>query len=113
MRKPSHDEVGPEGRLWIFELQPPKSKTSTTGSVGQVIIFLHDMDPLGKLSLKDLSLKLAMLLALTSAACVHELIALSLASIIQKQDCWRFILPVHVKNSRQNHPDREMISCLS
>ena len=72
----------------IFELQPPKPKTSTTWSVGQVLAFLQDMDPFENLSLQDLSLKLAMLLALTSAARVHELIALSLASVIKKQDCW-------------------------
>jgi len=92
----------------IFELEPPKPKSSTTWSVGQVIVFLRDMDPFETLSLRDLSLKLAMLLALTSAARVHELVALSLASVIKKQDCWRFILPIHVKNSRPNHPGREI-----
>ena len=50
----------------IFDLQPPKPKTSTTWSVGQVLAFLQDMDPFENLSLQDLSLKLAMLLALTS-----------------------------------------------
>lgn len=49
-----------------------------------------------------------MLLALTLAAHVHELIALSLASVIKKQDCWRFILPIHDKNSRPIHPGREI-----
>ena len=94
----------------IFELQPPKLKTSTALSVGQVLAFLQDMDPFENFSLQDLSLKLAMLLALTSAARVHELIALSLASVIKKQDCWRFtcILPIHVKNSRPNHPGRKI-----
>ena len=45
----------------IFELQPPKPKTSTTWStwsVGQVVAFLQDMDPFENLSLQDLSLKL-------------------------------------------------------
>lgn len=61
----------------IFELQSPKPKTSTTWSVGRVIGFLQDMDPFEHLSLQDWTLKLAMLLALASAARVHEPIALS------------------------------------
>ena len=70
----------------IFELQPPKPKTKTTWSVGQTVVFRQDMNPFGNLSLQDVSLKLAMLLALTSAARVHELmIALSLATIIKNK----------------------------
>ena len=69
----------------IFELQPSKPKTLTTWSVGQVLVVLQDMDPIEKLSLQDLSLKLAILLALTSAARVHELIALSLTSVIKNK----------------------------
>ena len=92
----------------IFELQPPKPKTLTTWSVGQVLVVLQDMDPIEKMYLQDLSLKLAILLALTSAARVHELIAFKLDKCYKKQDCWRFILPIHVKNSRPNHPGREI-----
>ena len=45
------------------------------------------MGPIERLSLQDLSLKLAMLLALTSAARVHELIALNRpGNVIMKQD---------------------------
>ena len=92
----------------IFELQPPKPKIPTTWPVDKVIVFLQDLSSVEQLSLPDLSLKLAMLLALTSAARVHELIALNLANAIQKRDCWTFILGQHVKNSRPNHPGRKL-----
>lgn len=47
-------------------------KTYTTWSVGRV--FWTHLDTFEHLSLQDLTLKLAISLALTSAACVHELI---------------------------------------
>ena len=70
----------------IFELQPPKPKTSSTWSVGNVVNFLQEMGSVEILSLQDLSLKLAMLLALTSAARLHELISLECANVIMKKD---------------------------
>ena len=92
----------------IFELQPPKLKVSTTWSVGTVVGYLQEMGPIESLSLQDLSLKLAMLLALTSAARLHELIALDKVNVTVKKDCWRSFLSTHVKNFGPNHPGREM-----
>ena len=41
----------------IYELQLPKPKTSTTCSVGQVLVFLQDRGPFENLSLQDVSLQ--------------------------------------------------------
>lgn len=92
----------------IFELRPPNPKNTTTWSVGRVVGSLQEMGPVERLSLQDLSLKLAMLLALTSSARVHELIALNRGNVIMKQDSWTFLLSSHVKNSRPNHPGRKI-----
>ena len=59
-------------------------------------------------SLKDLSLKLTILLALTSAAPAHELAALDLTYIARKEDSWELTIPIHVTNSRPYHPSRKI-----
>ena len=64
--------------------------------------------PVEELSLKELSHKLILLLALTSAARVHELAALDLTYLSEKEQSWEFALDVHVKQSRPNHPSRKI-----
>ena len=66
----------------IFELRPPNPKITTNWSVGRIVVFVQEMGPVERLSLQDLSLKLAVLLALTSATQVHELIALNRVNVI-------------------------------
>ena len=60
------------------------------------------------LGLKDLSLKLVLLLALTSAARAHEIAALDMQFLTEKGDSWEFSLAIHVKQSRPNHPSRRI-----
>ena len=76
----------------ISELQSPKPNISTTWFVGKVVDVLQEIGPIESLSLQDLSLKLAMLLALTSAARVHELIALAKVNVTVKKESLRFLL---------------------
>ena len=76
----------------ISELQAPKPKVSTTWSVDKVVGFLQEVGPIESLSLHDLSLKLAMLLALTSAARVHKLTALDKVNVPVKKESLRFLL---------------------
>ena len=76
----------------ISELQPPKLKVSTTWSVDKVVDFLQEIGPIESLSLQDHSLKLAMLLALTSAGRVHELTALAKVNVTVKKESLRFLL---------------------
>ena len=89
----------------VFQLKPAAPKTCSTWSVGPVLQYLSSLEPLEKLSIKDLTLKLTMLVALASAARVHEIAALDCGSVIKKTDCWEFVLTSHVKNSRPNHPN--------
>jgi hypothetical protein len=60
----------------IFQLRPPRPRYCSTWSVGLVLQKLSKMELLEELSLKDLTLKSVCLLALTSAARAHELVAL-------------------------------------
>ena len=92
----------------VFQLKPAVPKTCFTWSVGPVLQYLSSLEPLEKLSLKELTFKLTMLVALASAARVHEIAALDCGSVIKKTDCWEFVLTSHVKNSRPNHPNRRL-----
>ena len=92
----------------VFQLKPAVPKTCSTWSVGPVLQYLSSLEPLEKLSIKDLTFKLTMLVALASAARVHEIAALDCGSVIKKTDCWEFVLTSHVKNSRPNHPNRRL-----
>lgn len=57
----------------IFVLKPPKPRYVVTWDVNQVLSYLRKLSPVRHLSLKDLTLKLAMLMALTQAARVQTL----------------------------------------
>ena len=52
----------------IFNLRPPLPRFAETWDVQPVLQHLRTMDPLNSLSLKDLTFKLVMLMALTQAA---------------------------------------------
>ena len=92
----------------IFQLRPAKPRVCTTWEVGPVLQYFSSLEPLEKLSLKVLSLKLTTLLALTSAARAHEIAALNCDHLSKKADSWEFIIPTHVKNSRPYHPSRKI-----
>ena len=70
--------------------------------------WVSTLEPIETLSLKELSLKLVLLLALTSAARAHELAKLSLDSFSMKRDSWELFLSCHVKISRPGHPPRRI-----
>ena len=81
----------------IFELRPPQPKLCWIWPVSKVLSHVAGLEPLEGLLLKDLTLKLTILLALTSAARAHELAALNLTSALIKQDACEFTIPIHVK----------------
>lgn len=65
----------------VFNLRPPKPRYTETWDVQPVLEKLRTMVPLKCLSLKDLTLKLVMLMALTQAARVQTLHLLVLRNI--------------------------------
>jgi site-specific recombinase XerD len=92
----------------IFRQDPPKPKLCTTWEVKVALSYMRGQKPAAELSLKELSHKLILLLALTSAARAHELAALDLAYLAEKEDSWEFVLDIHTKQSRPNHPGRKI-----
>lgn len=56
----------------VFNLRPPKARYSHIWDVDIVLKYLRKLSPVKLLSLKDLTLKLAMLLALTNASRIHS-----------------------------------------
>ena len=114
----THDPVGSTelGRLpivsrfmkGVFKSKPPKPKYAGTWNVQTALSFLESLEPLGDLTLKQLSYKTVLLLALTSAARAHELSSLDLTYSLKKEGSWEFTLPTHTKTSRPGHPARKI-----
>ena len=92
----------------VFKAKPPKPKYCCTWSVSHVLNFYRNQGPLEKISLKMLTFKVTILLALASAARAHELAALDLDYSLAKEESWEFTIPEHVKNSRPGHPPRKI-----
>lgn len=89
----------------IFRTKPPSPRLSCTWNVKPLLEYLSTLEPLSTLSMKqELTLKLATLLALTSAARAHELVKLDLDAVSKKANSWEFTILSHVKTSRPGHP---------
>ena len=65
----------------VYNLRPPKPKSAKTWVVSKVLSFLQKLSPAKFISLKELTLKLAMLIALSSACRVQSLHLLSTVNI--------------------------------
>ena len=92
----------------IFRSTPPKPRLCSVWKVADALNWVSTLEPIETLSLKELTQKLVLLLALTSAARAHELAKLSLDFVSIKTDSWEFFLGSHVKTSRPGHPPRKI-----
>lgn len=70
----------------VFNLCPPKSKYNETWDVSKVLCYLKTLSPVDRLSLKQLTWKLAMLIALTQASRSHSLSLITIDGLRQDQD---------------------------
>ena len=77
-------------------------------NVESTLEHLKRQRPTEELSLRELSGNLVLLLPLTSAARAHELAALDLDHLTEKEDSWEFTLAIHVKQFRPGHPARKI-----
>ena len=93
-----------------FNSQPPGPKYSTTWNVDVVINYLYSLSPSELLSLKDLSLKLVVLMALTSANRSSDLHALDLNFRRYTPEGVIFTLPTLTK-TRRSGPLKESFYC--
>lgn len=83
----------------VFEARPSKPRYTTTWSVGKVLVYLKRLSPVHGLSLKQLTLKLTMLLALTTAQRVQTLKALDLKHFTKGAN-YTFSIVEKIKQSR-------------
>lgn len=65
----------------VFNRKPPKPKYTHTWDVDKVLNFLRKLSPVKHLNLKDLTLKLTMLMVLTNAARVQTIHLLSVKNV--------------------------------
>ena len=65
----------------VFNSRPPQPAYSCTWDVDKVLMFLRKLSPVKHLTLKDLTLKLTMLMVLTNAARVQTIHLLSVHNI--------------------------------
>ena len=86
----------------VFNLRPPKPRYTQTWDVGPVVNFLCSLSPLSTLSLKDLTLKLVMLMALTQAAHIQTLHLLMLPPIHLDDRSITLPLGDNIKQCRPN-----------
>ena len=70
----------------VFNLRPSAPRDAETLDVQLVVLQLQNMEPLCSLSLKDITLKLVMLMALTQAARIQTLHLLLLGDINIRKD---------------------------
>lgn len=85
----------------VFNLRPPLPRYTETWDVQPVLQELRAMYPLHTLTLKDLTLKLVMLMALTQAARVQTLHLLTIRGMVTEQDSILVQLSDNIKQCRR------------
>lgn len=86
---------------------------NSTWDVKCLLIFLATRNPLSCITMMQLSLKLAALLALTSSTRVHELVELDLSFASIKSDSWEFPWPITQRYQGHVTPQEKYICLLS
>lgn len=83
----------------VFEMYPPQPRYTTTWDISSVLDYLRSLSPVSDISLKDLSMKLTMLLALVSAQRIQTLQCLNINNLSMGHTC-TFSFTEHLKHSR-------------
>ena len=86
-----------------FNLNPPKPRYSCIWDVTLVLTALRGMAPVDQLSLRDLTLKVTMLMALVQAARVQSLHMLSKDGYKRTEDRFIFMLNGSIKQNRPGY----------
>ena len=83
----------------IYNSRPPQPRYSTTWDVSKVLDYIRSLGPSSSLNLRQLTHKLAMLLALANASRASELHALNIRFVSRKDGGVSFALADHTKTS--------------
>ncbi|CAG2243320.1 unnamed protein product [Mytilus edulis] len=89
----------------IFNLRPPRPRYESTWDVSKVLHFLRSLSPVKYLKLKDLTLKLTMLIALTNAARAQSIHLMNVNHVHKVKGEFIFVLNELVKQSRPGYKE--------
>ena len=92
----------------VHNSRPPQPRYSSTWDVDVVLSYLISMGDNSQLSLKQLSQKLAVLMALVQASRSSELHALDVRFRVYRLDGVVFTLPTMTKNRKAGTPAKEL-----
>lgn len=92
----------------VFLSRPCTPRYSHVWDVKIVLNYLKKMSPVLKLSLKDLTLKLCVLIALTTAQRVQSLHLMDIKSMVEGKSSFTFYLTEHIKQSRPGYTNPEL-----
>ena len=84
----------------IFQEKPPRPKYTDIWDVSVVLSHLHSLSPVDTLSLKELTLKLLMLILLVSGQRGQTVHLLNIDHMVFSNNCYTFQLVEHLKQSR-------------
>ena len=85
----------------VFNLRPTKPKYRETWDVSKVLSFLKTLSPVESISLKMLTFKLAMLIALTQASRAHSISLLTIDDMQKGEDTFTMYYSGLLKQSRR------------
>ncbi len=96
----------------VFNLRKPVPRYTVTWDVGKLLRKVQQLMPLTSLSLKELTLKTAVLVAIVLAARAQTMVALNVKNMTVKHDKFCFTLDTHLKQSRPGYksPLIELVS---
>ncbi|XP_071136933.1 uncharacterized protein [Mytilus edulis] len=89
----------------IFNLRQPRPRYESTWDVSKVLQFLRSLSPVKYLKLKDLTLKLTMLIALTNAARAQSIHFMNVNHVHKVKGEFIFVLNELVKQSRPGYKE--------
>jgi hypothetical protein len=93
----------------VFEQRPPTARYSVAWDVNKVLLYLKKLAPCSKLSLRELTLKLTMLLALVTAQRLQTLQGLDINCLTKGRSfVFRFPVPLKQQKPGQKAPCVEL-----
>ena len=93
----------------IFQSRPPLPRYCKTWDVNLVLQYIGTMGNSQELSLKDLTLKLVMLIALTTAQRGQSLQLLDTQNMVQEETAYTFMLNSNLKQSKPGKSTSELV----
>lgn len=89
----------------VFNIRPSLPRYQKTWDVGKVLDYLRKLSPVKYLSLKDLTLKLTMLIAITNAARSQSIHLMNTKNVYKLKGEFIFVLSELVKQSRPGYKE--------